>query len=480
MPDAPHTLTLAQAVRAIAAGDISSEDLTRHALHRLEVYGPTLNCVAAVYADDAIKAARAADNSRARNGPRGPLDGIPLAHKDMYYRAGWRCENGSKIRRGHVPDYTSTAIRRLDAAGAIDIARLNMVEFALGITGHNEITGHVRNPWNTDYITGGSSSGSGSAVAARLVYGSLGSDTGGSIRFPAACCGITGIKPTWSRVSRHGAMPLAHSLDCPGPLAQTAEDCAILLGAIAGHDENDYRSSRHPVDDYTRVLENSINGLRIAVPVNLFYDPVTDEIRAHVEASLDVLRRAGAEIIPVTIPDCVRSANILNNLIGATEGAGFHSRWLRDRPGDYGSLTLVRFMVGAMCPADRYQEALALRAVILKEFADAVFEKADLFHCPMMPTPVPTIRETDFARNPEGFAPFVTVTGQCVRPFNYIGLPSASIPCGFTDNGLPVSFQLAGRPFDEATVLNAAHIYQKETDWAQQMPEAFSEQALPA
>ncbi len=465
-----HELTLAEAAQAIRNGDVSSVELTTHALGRLERHSSTLNCTAALYADDALKAARAADDRRTNGSDLPVLHGVPLAHKDMYYRAGWRCENGSKIRKGHVPEITATAIERLDAAGAIDMARLNMVEFALGITGHNEITGHVRNPWNTDHVTGGSSSGSGAAVAARLAYGSLGSDTGGSIRFPAACCGITGIKPTYGRVSRYGAMPLAQSLDCVGPLARTAEDCALMLGAIAGHDDRDPLSNKRGVPDYSAGLSMSVQGIRIAVPANHFYDPVTDEVRAHVEGSLAVLRDAGAEIVEVTIPDSLSAANLLNNLIGATEGAAFHSRWLRECPDDYGRTTLARFLTGAMCPADRYLEALNLRAVILKDFADAVFTKADLLHVPLMPMPVPRIDETDFGTKKEGFAEFIATAGHCTRCFNYFGLPAASIPCGFTDNGLPVSFQLVGRPFDEATILRMAHAYQRETDWHARSP----------
>ncbi len=469
-----HTLTLAETARIINSGDASSEELTRHAIDRLETHGPTLNCVAAIYAEEAIAEAQESDRSRMNGVIKGPLHGVPLAHKDMFYRAGWKCENGSKIRQDFHPDYTSTAIIKLADAGAVDIARLNMVEFALGITGHNEITGHVRNPWNTDHISGGSSSGSGAAVGARLITGSLGSDTGGSIRFPAACCGVTGIKPTWSRVSRYGAMPLAHSLDCVGPLARTAEDCALILGAIAGYDERDQRSSRQPVDDYVANLENSLNGRRIAVPENLFYDPVTDEIRSHMDASLDVFRSMGAEIVPVSIPESMSVTNLLNNLITSTEGAGFHSRWLRERPEDYGTPTLIRFMTGAMCPADRYQEALSLRSHVLREFVTAVFDKADVFHLPMMPFPVPTIDETDFTKNTEGFGAFIAAMGHCVRPFNFTGLPAASIPCGFTQNGLPLSFQLVGRPFDEASILNAAHLYQKETDWVKRIPAQFA------
>ena len=446
-------------------------ELTTDALSRLERYSPALNCTAAIYTEDALKAAKAADEIRVRGGELPPLLGVPLAHKDMYYRTGWLCENGSKIRKGNVATTTATAIERLDAAGAIDMARLNMVEFALGITGHNDITGHVRNPWNTDHITGGSSSGSGSAVAARLTYGSLGSDTGGSIRFPAACCGVTGIKPTYTRVSRYGAMPLAQSLDCVGPLARTAEDCALILNAIAGHDDRDPLSSQRSVPDYGAGLEKSVSGLRIAVPANHFYDPVSDGVRTQVESSLDALRDAGAKIVEVTIPESLAAANLLNNLITGTEGAAFHSRWLRERAGDYGHITLVRFLTGAMCPADRYLEALNLRSVILKDFADAVFSKADLLHVPLMPMAVPTIDETDFGTNEDGFADFIATAGHCTRCFNYLGLPAASIPCGFTDNGLPVSFQLVGRPFDEATILRMAHAYQRETDWHNLAPE---------
>lgn len=466
-----HDLTLAEAAQAIKKGDVSSVELTAHMLDRLETHSDALNCTAMIHRDDALEAARRADEQQATGGNLPSLHGVPLAHKDMYYRAGWPCENGSKIRKGHIPEITSTAVQKLDAAGAIDMARLNMVEFALGITGHNEITGDVRNPWNTDHITGGSSSGSGAAVAARLAFGSLGSDTGGSIRFPAACCGITGIKPTYSRVSRYGAMPLAHSLDCVGPLARTAEDCALLLGVIAGHDENDPLSSNRSVPDYAATLNDSVRGLRIAVPDNHFYDPVTDEVRAHVEASLMPLQDAGAEIVRVSIPESISAANMLNNLIGATEGAAFHSRWLRERPEDYGRVTLVRFLTGAMCPADRYLEAIDLRAVILKDFADAVFSNADMLHVPLMPMPVPTIEETDFSTHKEGFAEFLADAGHCTRCFNYLGLPAASVPCGFTDNGLPVSFQLVGRPFDEATILRMAHAYQQETDWHQLSPE---------
>jgi len=466
-----HELTLADAARAVRSGEVSSLELTTHALTRLEQHSPALNCTAAIYADEARKAAQVADDISARGGETPALHGVPLAHKDMYYRAGWTSENGSRVRKGHVPDITSAAVEKLDHAGAIDVARLNMVEFALGITGHNEITGHVRNPWNTDHITGGSSSGSGAAVAARLVYGSLGSDTGGSIRFPAACCGITGIKPTYGRVSRYGAMPLAQSLDCVGPLARTAEDCALLLGVIAGHDERDPLSNQRSVPDYVSGLADSVSGVRIAVPNNLFYDPVTDEVRAHLENSLAVLRDAGAEIVEVTIPDSMAVANLLNNLIGATEGAAFHSRWLRERPEDYGRTTLVRFLTGAMCPADRYLEALNLRSVILKEFSEAVFSKADLLHVPLMPGPVPTLEETDFGTKKEGFAEFLAATGHCTRCFNYLGLPAASIPCGFTGNGLPVSFQLVGRPFDEVAILRMAYAYQQETDWHTRSPD---------
>ena len=464
-----HKLSLAAAAKAITDKTISSVEMTAACLKRIKAIGGTLNAIADVNRETAMVAAKRADETLAKDGPMGPLHGVPLAHKDMYYRAGRISGCGSKIRADFVPTETGTVLDRLDSAGALDIARLNMVEFALGVTGHNEVMPTPRNPWNTDHITGGSSSGSGASVAARLVYGAMGSDTGGSIRFPACCNGIVGIKPTWSRVSRFGAMPLSPSLDTLGPLARTVEDAAMMFQAIAGHDPRDPTSSRLTVPDYLNNLGQSLNGLRVGIPETYFYDATTPEITDLVRASLDVLVDAGAELVPVTIPASITVTNSLTSLITATEGASIHQAWLQDRPGDYGNQTRARMSSGLTTPATRYLQARKLRAPILAEFAEAVFEKADVLHCPVMISAIPTIAETDLSANP-GFAEFITKMGHCTRPINFLGLPAVTVPCGFTANGLPTAFQVVARPFDEATMLRVGHAYQKATDWHKMAP----------
>ena len=286
------------------------------------------------------------------------------------------------------------------------------------------------NPWNTAHITGGSSSGSGAAVAGRLIYGALGSDTGGSIRFPACCNGVVGMKPTWSRVSRFGAMPLSASLDTIGPLTRTVRDNALMFQAIAGHDPNDATSSRLDVPDYAAALSGGVKGLRVAVPENYFFEPVDDEIADLVRTSLDVLTDAGAEIIPVTVPESIRVTNAFTSLITATEGALIHQTWLTECFNDYGRQTGARLMAGLTTPATRYLQARSLRAPILAEFHDAVFTDADVLHNPVMISTPPTIADTDNADNP-GFMDMITKMGLCTRPINYLGLPALTIPLRF-------------------------------------------------
>lgn len=460
--DALTDLSLSEVATAIADRKVSSLEATRAALARIERYGDALNCIVTVDAEAAEAAARAADAALDRGQSLGPLHGVPLAHKDMFYRAGRPSACGSHILADCVPDTTSTALARLDAAGALDIGRLNMVEFALGTTGHNEFTGAVRNPWNREHITGGSSSGSAAAVAARLVYGALGSDTGGSIRLPAACCHLVGLKATYGRVSRFGAMPLSFSLDHVGPLVRTAADAALVLGVIAGHDSNDPTSSREAVPDYRSDLDAGVRGLRIAVPENYFYDTATAEIADHTRGTIDVFRALGAEIVPVRLPREIEAANPLNVLIIAAEAAAFHGRWLRERRDDYGPQTYARMQPGLVYPATRYIEALTFRARVLECLQESVFDKADILHTPVWPIPVPTIAESDVAANP-GFMEYLTASGHCVRPFNYTGLPAISVPSGLDKAGLPTAFQLVGRPFDEATLLRATAAYERET-----------------
>ena len=461
-------LSLSALADAIAARRVSSVEATQACLDALDRAGPALNCVAAVDHAAALAAAAAADAELAVGRVRGPLHGVPLAHKDMYYRAGRPSACGSRILANFVPDHTASVLTRLDAAGALDIARLNMVEFAFGTTGHNEITGDVRNPWNPAYIPGGSSSGPAAAVAARAVFGALGSDTGGSIRLPAACCGLVGIKPTYGLVSRYGALPLSFSLDHIGPLTRTVADNALILQAIAGHDPADATTAVRLVPDYLARLEAGVRGLRIAVPENYFYDPIGAEVRDKLAASIDVFRRAGAEIVPVTIPS-IEIANPLTALIISIEGTRAHRRWIRDRRQDYGRQTLGRLLPGLVAPATAYIDALNLKQKLLTDFAAAVFARADMLHAPVMTMPVPTLAESDLAANP-GFSDYLVAFGHCSRPFNYLGLPALSVPAGFTSNGLPTGFQLVGRPFDEATLFRAARAYERETGWSEQAP----------
>ncbi len=467
--DSLAALSLSEVAQAIATRAVSSREATQACLSRIERFGGVLHCIAGIDPEAALRAADEADAALAKEGPRGPLHGVPLAHKDMFYRAGLPAACGSRVLSDFVPNQTSSAIAGLDRAGALDIARLHMVEFALGTTGHNDITGTPRNPWNTDYITGGSSSGSAAAVAGRLIYGALGSDTGGSIRLPAACCGLIGLKPTYGRVSRAGAMPLSFTLDHIGPLTRTVADAALILQAIAGPDPADPTASQAPVPDYSAGLAEGVKGLRIAVPENYFYDPVEAEVADLVRASLKVFEDLGAEIVPVRLPDVVELANPLNVLIIGAEGAAYHARWMRERPDDYGPQTLGRLLPGLMYPATRYIEALNLRQAVLAALEESVFAKADILHTPVWTIPVPSIADSDVSANP-GFMEFLTMTGHCVRPFNYTGLPAMSVPAGRTANGLPTAMQLIGRPFDEALILRAAAAYERETSCTQEAP----------
>src|SRR5450432_689721 len=297
MSTEPALLSLTEVAQAIAQKRISSREATKSCLDRIAHWQPRLNAFLAIEPDEALKAADAADAALAKGGDRGALHGVPLAHKDMYYEAGRVVTCGSKIRRDFVASTTSTALQRLKDAGTVRLGTLQMAEFAYGPTGHNAHFGAVHNPWGLDHVTGGSSSGSGSAVAARLTFAALGSDTGGSIRMPAHFCGVTGLKTTVGRVSRAGAMPLSQSLDTVGPLAQTAEDCALLLGLMAGADPEDLTASNAPVPDYLAATKASIKGLKVGVPSSFYVDDLDPEVARILDETLAVLRREGAEIV---------------------------------------------------------------------------------------------------------------------------------------------------------------------------------------
>ena len=469
MSDALAELSLTEVASLLRGKKVSSVEVTRACLERIERWQPKINCFIAVDAEDALKEARKLDREIVKRGPRGPLHGVPLSQKDVFYRKGKVCSAGSEIRRNWIAPYSATVMERLQAAGAVSIGRLNSCEFAGDPTGHNKFYGAARNPWNPAHMSGGSSSGSGAAVVARLVYGALGTCTGGSVRLPAAATGVLGLTPTYGRVSRYGVVPRAWSLDHVGPLTRTALDCARMTRVIAGHDINDGSSRSEPVPNFESAVKRGIKGLRIGVPTDHYYDNVTEDVGKALSESLRALRSLGAKIVRVKVPDPA-PYYMLNDLITKCEGAVIHGRWLRERPEDFSEYFRARLEGGLHIPAARYIEALTLRGPSLARFLDEVMGKVDVLHCPMIPYPVPTLAEMDpSSANPEALAKTGGIPN-LTRIFNYLGVPSLSVPCGFSDNGLPVAFQVVAPPLDEASLLAVAHAYQGVTDWHRRVP----------
>jgi aspartyl-tRNA(Asn)/glutamyl-tRNA(Gln) amidotransferase subunit A len=460
-------MSLTAVAKAIAEKKVSSREVTRALLHRIAEWQPKLNAFMAIESEQALAAADEADAELAKGKSRGVLHGVPLAHKDMYYEAGKVVTCGSLIRRDFVAKTTATALQRLKDAGSIRLGSLQMVEFAFGPTGHNVHYGPVHNPWNVDHITGGSSSGSGSAVAARLTFAALGSDTGGSVRMPAHFCGVTGLKTTVGRVSRAGAMPLSQSLDTVGPLAQTAEDCAVLLWLMAGSDPEDPTASTVPVPDYLEATKGSLKGLKIGVPTAFYVDDLDAEVARILDETIALLKREGAEIVNVELPDH-RQLSSAAQLVLAAEAAAFHKRWMIERPQDYGPQVLMRLQNGLAVPAVSYLEAMRWRGPALAAYNAAVVG-VDAVIAPAAPVPAPTIAESDVG-NGSGAEAVIQRLTRFTRPVNYLGLPSLAIPSGFTRAGLPVGMQLIGRSFEEATLLRIGAAFQRATDFHAQVP----------
>ena len=463
-----HELSLVDLADAIAARQLSAVEAMEATIARAERLQPVLNCFISLEAERALEAAAAADAALARGETPGPLHGVPIAHKDMFYRAGQVSTCGSRILRDFVPDHDSTALARLREAGAITLGGLNMAEFATGPTGHNEHWGDCRNPWNPTHVSGGSSSGSGAAVGGGVAFGALGSDTGGSVRLPAACCGIVGLKPSEGLISRHGIMELSQTMDTVGPLCRTVRDAARMTGLMAGHDPRDPSSVPRPVPDYESGLEHGVSGIRIGVPRNWAYELADDEVHKLMHESLEVLRRAGAETVEVPVPDMQRITE-LSNVVFTSEAAALHERWLVERPDDYQAQVRSRIERGLHVRATQYIQALGSRTAVLGDFADAVFAKADVLHTPALPFPVPTRAETDVAAG-DAMAGMVAGISWCTRPTNYLGVPALVVPCGFTENGMPAAFQLMGPLFAEETLFRIGHAYQSATDWHTHSP----------
>ncbi len=453
-------LDLTEASQAVQKKEVSPVDLTQACLARIERLDPTLNAFITVTAESAMEEARRAEAEIARGEWKGPLHGIPLAVKDLAETAGIRTTAASRVLQHYIPSEDAEVVRRLRTAGAVLLGKLNLHEFAYGGSG---VIGHpapVRNPWNTGYITGGSSSGSAAAVAACLCYGAIGTDTAGSIRLPAACCGIVGLKPSYGLVSTRGVIPLSWSLDHVGPMTRSVSDAALLLQAIAHYDHLDVNCQKFPPVYYPSAIEEDCSALRIATPRN-FWEDLENQIETAVESAIALISRITAGIRDIDLPFEA------DRTIVRCEPYVYHQRYLPAHQSEYDPETLRRIRSGAdVGVADyihKHRELLRRRREVLH-----VFEKIDLIVTPTTPVLPPSFAELESApgelRNKE------LMMLRNTRPFNVYGLPTVSIPCGFSESGLPIGLQISGAPGNEGMVMALAHAYQKQTEWHKKKP----------
>ncbi|OBS08031.1 Asp-tRNA(Asn)/Glu-tRNA(Gln) amidotransferase subunit GatA [Acidihalobacter prosperus] len=483
-----HTKTIAALSRALAAGEISSVELTRLYLDRIRQHRDGLNAVITVTEEQALAQAAEAD-ARIAAGTAGPLTGIPLLHKDLFCTDGVRTSCGSRMLDNFVAPYDATVVERLRDAGMVMLGKANMDEFAMGSSNENSHYGPARNPWDTDRIPGGSSGGSAAAVAARLAPAATGTDTGGSIRQPASMCGVTGIKPTYGRVSRWGMVAFASSLDQAGPFAATAEDCALLLGAMAGFDPRDSTCIDRPVPDYAAGLDADLAGLRIGLPKEYFGEGLDTGVAAAIEAAVEVFRGLGAEVREVSLPNThlavpayyvVAPAECSSNL-SRFDGVRFGHRcenpkdltdlYERSRGEGFGDEVKRRIMVGTYALSAGYYDAYYLKAQkvrrLISEDYRRAFESVDLILGPTSPSTAFRIGEKVDDPVSMYLSDIYTIA------VNLAGLPGMSVPAGFAD-GLPVGLQIVGNYFEEGRMLNAAHRFQQATDWHTRIPHGFA------
>lgn len=445
-------MTIGEAGRALRERRLSAVALTRQALDRIGRLNPKLNAFITVTAEAALERARQADAELAAGRDRGPLHGIPIAHKDLFLTRGVRTTCGSKIYEHFVPDHDASVVEKLGAAGAVSLGKLNMHELAFGITSTNPHFGAVRNPWNLHHIPGGSSGGSGAAVAVEMVFAATGSDTGGSIRIPASFCGTVGLKPTYGRVSRFGALPLAFSLDHMGPLTRTVRDAALLLNAIAGHDPRDPASAAVPAPDFVPDENCSIRGLRLGVPDAHFFERLDPEVEAAVRRALQQAEALGASVQPVRLPDMV-ALNTAGMVVQYSEVAAVLEPHLGNRS-RFGPDVLALVDQGRFLAAADYVNAQRLRRQAQLDFR-RVWDEIDCLVTPTTAIPAPRIGET-LVRIGDREEEVRSAATRLVRSFNALGLPALSLPCGMTAAGLPVGLQIVGPPFAEARILRAA------------------------
>ena len=459
------SLNISDTRRALVSGEVTALEVTDAYLERIAQLQPQINCFIASEPDTARAAADYLDRVVARDGHQGGLLGVPLAHKDVFFRTDVPVTSGMRVLDASPP-FTATVIERLESAGAINLGRLNLDEFA-GL-GKNEHFGRCINPWSADHISGGSSSGPGVAVAARVACGAIGSDAGGSIRMPAAMCGVVGLKPTFGLVSRYGNVHTTWSVDCLGPLTRTVEDCATVLQVIAGQDPEDPTTADTRVPDYRSAYTSKLEGIKIGRAVGAPFDAVEDEVAAAIGDVLDVLRDLGAEIIDVAVPR-VTELNDLQQVLTKTERATIYSRALRSRPDEVSFTAHSVLYEGFLIPATRYIEAVSLRAALLQEHLTVVYGQVDVLITPVIATPVPAIVDIETADADE-LERIFTRSAAFVRFASYLGIPGMSVPCGFTLNGLPTAFQLLGPPFSEARLFQVGNAYQQATSWHTMAP----------
>jgi aspartyl-tRNA(Asn)/glutamyl-tRNA(Gln) amidotransferase subunit A len=456
------TLSIIEAAELIQRRELSVVDLTNAHLERINKIDPLINSFIHIMADQALASARQAEIEISREGPRSLLHGIPLGLKDLYDMRGAPTTAGSKFFVENHSAQDAFVVHRLQEAGAVILGKLNMHEIALGVTNVNPHFGVCRNPWDRVRVTGGSSGGSAAALVAGLCMGSLGSDTGGSIRIPASLCGIVGLKPTFGRVSLRGVIPLSWNLDHAGPMARGVRDTAVLLQAIGGYDPQDPSSSDVPAGDYLDLLENGVQGWRIALASDEFFTKVTDpEIWAGIHASAGVFEVLGAQVEPVEFPQA-RQAARANGLMTTSDAATFHQERLQNHPEDFGEDVLTRLSAGAAYTSSEYINARRTQTVLRRRYEE-FFADYDILITPTTPIPAPLIEGPDAVEQ-------ARVLTRFTAPFNLTGLPALSLPCGFTSAGLPIGLQIISHPWGETKVLQAGYAYEQATGWNKRSP----------
>ncbi len=463
-------LGLSEASQLVRSKKVSPVELTHECLNRIERLNSKLNAFITVTAESALAEARQAEAEIQHDGWRGPLHGIPIALKDLVDTAGVRTTAASGVFKDRVPAEDAEIVRRLKAAGAVFLGKLNLHEFAYGGSSAISYFGPVHNPWNLDYSPGGSSGGSAAAVAAQLCYGAIGSDTGGSIRQPAGYCGIVGLKPTYGRVSTFGVIPLAWSLDHLGPITRTATDAALMLQVIAGYDTQDTASVDVPVPNYVATIAAATSSLRLGIPRAYFYEALHPEIQAAMEAALLVLKKLAGiqrDIAPLATNGSYSSVMDPYVAILRAEAYAYHKDYISKSPELYQAQTLKRIRAGADVTTSAYIQSRRKLEQVRRSVARA-FETVDLLITPT--ACVPSFAIANLLADPNTLREKELLTLRNTRPFNMLGLPTVSVPCGFTRADLPIGMQITGPPGGEATVLRLAYAYEQASEWRKRKP----------